>query len=91
MTSSNNHTKYLASSNLTERVISIYRKTMKTTFKSFLFCQSISTCSLSEALICQHSNIKSEIRSFKSNENIHKKEGGSYYVVSGNKASSVTL
>ena len=29
--------------------------------------------------------------SFKSNENIHKKEGGSYYVVSANKASSVTL
>ena len=26
-----------------------------------------------------------------SNENIHKKEGGSYYVVSANKASSVTL
>ena len=36
-------------------------------------------------------NIKSEIRSFKSNEKIHKKEGGSYYVVSANKASSVTL
>ena len=32
-------------------------------------------------------NIKSEMRSFKSNENIHKKEGGSYYVVSANKAS----
>ena len=29
--------------------------------------------------------------SFKSNENIHKREGGSYYVVSANKASSVTL
>ena len=28
------------------------------------------------------SNIKSEMRSFKSNKNIHKKEGGSYYVVS---------
>ena len=26
-----------------------------------------------------------------SNENIHRKEGGSYYVVSANKASSVTL
>ena len=38
-----------------------------------------------------NSNIKSEMRSFKSNENIHKKEGGSYYVVSANKASSVTL
>ena len=36
-------------------------------------------------------NIKSEMRSFKSNENIHKKEGGSYYVVSANKDSSVTL
>ena len=31
------------------------------------------------------SNIKPEMRSFKSNENIHKKEGGSYYVVSANK------
>ena len=29
--------------------------------------------------------------SFKSNENIHKREDGSYYVVSANKASSVTL
>ena len=28
------------------------------------------------------------MRSFKSSENIHKKEGGSYYVVSANKASS---
>ena len=37
------------------------------------------------------SNIKSEMRSFKSNGNIHKKEGGSHYVVSANKASSVTL
>ena len=27
------------------------------------------------------------MRSFKSNENIHKKESGSYYVVSANKAS----
>ena len=36
------------------------------------------------------SDIKSEMRSFKSNENIHKKEGGSYYVVSANKASSLT-
>ena len=37
------------------------------------------------------SNIKPEMRSFKSNVNIHKKECGSYYVVSTNKASSVTL
>ena len=29
--------------------------------------------------------------SFKSSENIHKKEDGSYYAVSANKASSVTL
>ena len=29
--------------------------------------------------------------SFKSNENIHNKEDGSYYVVSANKASSVTF
>ena len=29
--------------------------------------------------------------SFKSNENIHKKEDRPYYVVSANKASSVTL
>ena len=29
--------------------------------------------------------------SFKSNENIHKKKDGSYYVVSANKASSVNL
>ena len=28
---------------------------------------------------------------FKSNENIHKKEDGSYYVVSANKASPVSL
>ena len=34
---------------------------------------------------------KNRMRSFKSNENIHKKEGESYYVVSANKASSVTL
>ena len=39
----------------------------------------------------RNTNIKSEMRSFKSNENIHKKKGGSYYVVSANKASSVTL
>ena len=35
--------------------------------------------------------IKIRNNSFKSNESIHKKEGGSYYVVSANKASSVTL
>ena len=33
---------------------------------------------------------KSEMTAFKSSENIHEKEGGSYYVVSDNKASSVT-
>ena len=31
------------------------------------------------------------MRSFKSNENIHEKEDESYYVVSANKVSSVTL
>ena len=40
---------------------------------------------------CSEVKWKSEMRSFKSIENIHKKEGGSYYVVSANKASSVTL
>ena len=34
---------------------------------------------------------KSGMRCFKSNENIHKKEDWSYYEVSANKASSVTL
>ena len=34
---------------------------------------------------------KIKMSSFKSNENIHKKENGSYYVVSANKASSMTL
>ena len=42
-------------------------------------------------LLLYHIKKKSEMRSFKSNENIHKKEGVSYYVVSANKASSVTL
>ena len=32
-----------------------------------------------------------KLSSFKSNENIRKREDGSYYVVSANKASSVTL
>ena len=40
---------------------------------------------------CSEVKWKSEMGSFKSSENIHKKEGGSYYVVSANKASSVTL
>ena len=39
----------------------------------------------------QWTQIQSEMRSFKSNENIRKKEDGSYYVVSAIKASSVTL
>ena len=38
-----------------------------------------------------HVITNTEMSSFKSNENIHKKEDGSYYVVSANKASSVTL
>ena len=48
-------------------------------------------CNLSPAQLLLSRRIKSEMRSFKSNENIHKKEGGSHYVVSANKASSVTL
>ena len=40
---------------------------------------------------CSEGKWKYKMSSFKSNENIHKKEDGSYYVVSANKASSVTL
>ena len=36
-------------------------------------------------------NRKMSSFNFKSNENIHKKEDGSYFVVSANKASSATL
>ena len=50
-----------------------------------------STIVFAKSFLQSTTNIKSEMRSFKSNENIHKKEGGSYYVVSANKASSVTL
>ena len=39
----------------------------------------------------QWRQIEIKMSSFKSNENIHKKENGSYYIVSANKASSVTL
>ena len=39
----------------------------------------------------QWRQIYSNMSSFKSNENIHKKDDGSYYVVWANKASSVTL
>ena len=39
----------------------------------------------------QWRQIKFKMSSFKSNENIHKKEDGPYYVVSANKASSMTL
>ena len=41
------------------------------------------------AAVKANKNIKMSF--FKSNENVHKKENGSYYVVSGDKASSVTL
>ena len=34
---------------------------------------------------------KKKMSSFKSNENIHKKEDGSYYAASANKAPPVTL
>ena len=43
------------------------------------------------SLAAQTGLIKIKRSSFKSNENIHKKEDGSYYVFSTNKASSVTL
>ena len=36
------------------------------------------------------SNEKSEMRYFKSNENIHKKEDGSYYIVSANKSKKIS-
>ena len=36
-------------------------------------------------------NKSKKMSSFKSNENIHKKGDGSYYVISANKASSMTL
>ena len=36
-------------------------------------------------------NKDKKMSSFKSNENIHKKEDGSYYVVSANKANRVSL
>ena len=39
----------------------------------------------------KYGNKIQKLSSFKSNENIHKREDGSYYVVSANKASSVTL
>ena len=53
-------------------------------------CETLISTQKPKTHIVQH-NIKSEMRSFKSNENIHKKESGSYYVVSANKAASVTL
>ena len=40
---------------------------------------------------CDTVNKIQKLSSFKSDENIHKREDGSYYVVSANKASSVTL
>ena len=40
---------------------------------------------------CKDTNKIQKLSSFKSNENIHKREDGSYHVVSANKASSVTL
>ena len=40
---------------------------------------------------CSEGKTKSKMSSFKSNENILKKEDGLYYIVSANKTSSVTL
>ena len=42
-------------------------------------------------IISSNTNKIQKLSSFKSNENIHKREDGSYYEVSANKASSVTL
>ena len=44
-----------------------------------------------KAWLQSHKMREREKSSFKSNENVHKKEDGSYCVVSINKASSVTL
>ena len=46
---------------------------------------------LKSPVLRKYSNKIQKLSSFKSNENIHKREDGSYYVVSANKASSVTL
>ena len=46
---------------------------------------------LEEQRVCICTDKIQKLSSFKSNENIHKREDGSYYVVSANKASSVTL
>ena len=64
----------------------------KESITCFYLRMAMPEISAKESITCLYlRNIKSEMRSFKSNENIHKKEGGSYYVVSANKASSVTL
>ena len=42
-------------------------------------------------IICLGANKNKNMSSFMSNENIRKKEDGSYYLVSANKASSVSL
>ena len=47
--------------------------------------------SLGKTVTFQYSNKNQKMISFKSNENIHKKDDWSYYVVSANKTSSVTL
>ena len=49
-----------------------------------MFCQDNSTDEEARKRVQDADivRIKSEMRYFKSNENIHKKEGGSYYVVS---------
>ena len=56
--------------------------------------ETSSACAMTTYLLqhtkCMEIKIK-KMSSFKSNKNIHKKEDGSYYVLSANKASSVTL
>ena len=62
--------------------------------KEFIFLYQITPLGFSNIIysdIAYFSKYKSNMSSFKSNENIHKKEDGSYYVVSANKASSATL
>ena len=53
-----------------------------------LIAKIVYSCSF-RSVICDKVLIKIKMSSFKSNKNIHKKEDG--YVVSANKASSVTL
>ena len=63
---------------------------IKTSVDQLLYVYETLFNSIFRKGIYPHEN-KKKMSSFKSNENIQKKEDGSYYVVSANKASSVTL